>query len=202
MRAFYRVSLIVAAGSCCRRAEPARRTCPGRATAAAARRRPGRGEPALRLPPADVTDRRCPPMVAARWRRPARSAAGRRAACRRACRVHQDAGRGAEERPRRQSSRANATFRREEMCKLVSAYSAAEQKWLQFTEANVSHVRHPGRRPAQLKQAHARTEQTKQKICAAGPASAETAAPSLADALGTTRPPIETNGPAAAPSTR
>ncbi len=77
---------------------------------------------------------------------------------------------------------------REEMCKEVTAYSAVELKWVKFTEANVSKCGIPAEVPAQLKQAHARTEETKQRICAVGPA-AGVPAPSLAEALGTTKLP-------------
>jgi hypothetical protein len=77
---------------------------------------------------------------------------------------------------------------REEMCKHVTAYSAAELKWVKFTESNVVTCGIPAQIAQQLKQTHAATEQTKEKICAAGPAAAP-AAPSLSDALGTTRLP-------------
>jgi hypothetical protein len=77
---------------------------------------------------------------------------------------------------------------REEMCKHVTAYSAAELKWVKFTEANVSTCGIPPQIAQQLKQTHAATEQTREKLCAAGTAAAP-AAPSLSDALGTTRLP-------------
>jgi hypothetical protein len=80
---------------------------------------------------------------------------------------------------------------REEMCKLVVAYSSAEQRWLKFAEAGVTGCGIPVEIVNQLKQVHARTEQAREKICAAGPANAAMAAPSLADALGTTRLPYE-----------
>jgi hypothetical protein len=81
---------------------------------------------------------------------------------------------------------------REELCKLVSAYSGAEQKWLKFAETGVSSCGIPPEIVKQLQQVHARTDQARERICAAGPANAQMAAPSLADALGTTRPPTET----------
>ncbi len=43
----------------------------------------------------------------------------------------------------------------------------------------------------QLKQVHGRTEMAREKICAAGPASASMAGPSLSEALGTSRPTLE-----------
>ena len=77
---------------------------------------------------------------------------------------------------------------REEMCKHIQAYSAAELKWVKFTEANTSSCGIPAQVAQQLKQVHANTEQTKAKVCAAQPVAAAPA-PSLSDALGTTRLP-------------
>jgi len=80
---------------------------------------------------------------------------------------------------------------REEMCKHVTAYNAAELKWVKFTTANVStSCGIPAEVAQQLKKVHVVTEQTREKICAAGPAAGGApAAPSLSDALGTTRLP-------------
>jgi hypothetical protein len=75
---------------------------------------------------------------------------------------------------------------REEMCKHITAYSAAEQKWVKYTESNVQTCGIPAEVVQQLKQVHLNTEQTKEKICAPAPAAA---APSLSDALGTWRLP-------------
>jgi hypothetical protein len=50
----------------------------------------------------------------------------------------------------------------------------------------------PGEVVSQLKQVHARTEQARTNVCAAGPAAAGPALPSLSEALGTTRLPVET----------
>jgi hypothetical protein len=77
---------------------------------------------------------------------------------------------------------------REEMCKHITAYSAAELKWVKYTEANTTSCGIPAEVAQQLKQVHTNTEQTKEKICAAGPAAAA-APPSLSDALGTSRLP-------------
>ena len=76
---------------------------------------------------------------------------------------------------------------REEMCKHITAFSAAELKWVKYTETNVTSCGIPAEVVQQLKQVHTNTEQTKEKICAAGPAAA--GPPSLSDALGTTRLP-------------
>ncbi len=75
---------------------------------------------------------------------------------------------------------------REEMCKHITAYSAAELKWVKYSENNVTTCGIPTQVVQQLKQVHSNTEQTKEKICAAGPSAAP---PSLSDALGTTRLP-------------
>ena len=75
---------------------------------------------------------------------------------------------------------------REEMCKHITGYSAAEVKWIKYTEANVQSCGIPAEVVTQLKQVHTGTEQTKEKICAAGPSAAP---PSLSDALGTARLP-------------
>jgi hypothetical protein len=81
---------------------------------------------------------------------------------------------------------------REEMCKVVQNYSAAEGKWLKFAEAGVATCGIPAEVITQLKQVHARTEQARQNICSSGPAAAIQAAPSLSDALGTNRLQIDT----------
>jgi hypothetical protein len=75
---------------------------------------------------------------------------------------------------------------REEMCKHIMAYSAAELKWVKYTEANVQTCGIPAEVVQQLKQVHTNTEQTKEKICTAAPAAPP---PSLSDALGTSRLP-------------
>lgn len=75
---------------------------------------------------------------------------------------------------------------REEMCKLVTSYSASEAKWVKFAESGVSSCGIPAQIVTQLKQVHANTEQTRERICTAGPAG-PAAAPSLAEALGTNR---------------
>jgi hypothetical protein len=80
---------------------------------------------------------------------------------------------------------------REEMCKVITIYAAAEQKWLKFAEQGVASCGIPSEVVGQLKQVHARTEQAKTNICAAGPAAAAAGPPSLSDALGTNRVQIE-----------
>jgi hypothetical protein len=75
---------------------------------------------------------------------------------------------------------------REEMCKLITSYAASEAKWVKFTETGVGSCGIPTQIAAQLKQVHTNTEQTKERICTGG-GQAGPVAPSLSDALGTTR---------------
>jgi hypothetical protein len=74
---------------------------------------------------------------------------------------------------------------REEMCHLVTAYSAAEVKWVKFAEGNMSKCGIPKEIVTQLKSVHAKTADGQKKLCAAGPAGGPAAAPTLSDALGT-----------------
>ncbi len=82
---------------------------------------------------------------------------------------------------------------REEMCKLITSYAASEAKWVKFTEAGVGTCGIPPQIANQLKQVHTNTEQTKEKICTAGPAG-PAAAPSLSDALTQHAVPDKTAG--------
>jgi hypothetical protein len=75
---------------------------------------------------------------------------------------------------------------REEMCKLITTYAAAEAKWVKFTEAGVQTCGIPPQISNQLKQVHVNTEQTRERICTAGPVPGG-GPPSLSDALGTTK---------------
>ena len=72
---------------------------------------------------------------------------------------------------------------REEMCKHITAYSAAELKWVKFTESNVAKCGIPVQVVNQLKEVHGRTEQAREKICAGG-------LPSLTDTPGTDKLPM------------
>jgi hypothetical protein len=74
---------------------------------------------------------------------------------------------------------------REEMCKLVTEYNAAETKWVKFAEANASKCGIPKPIIQQLKAVHAKTADGQKKLCSAGPAGGPAAAPTLSDALGT-----------------
>jgi|SRR5579871_5400641 len=90
---------------------------------------------------------------------------------------------------------------REEMCKLVTAYSAAEAKWVKFAEVSMTKCGIPKEIVTQLKAGHARTAEGQKKLCAAGPAGGVAAAPTLSDALGTaalpTREPEKKRKPGA-----
>ena len=74
---------------------------------------------------------------------------------------------------------------REEMCKLITTYAAAEAKWVKFTETGVQSCGIPAQIATQLNKVHTNTEQTREKVCAAGPGPG--GPPSLSEALGTTR---------------
>jgi hypothetical protein len=81
---------------------------------------------------------------------------------------------------------------REEMCKLVTAYSSAEVKWVKFAEGNMTKCGIPKEIVTQLKSVHAKTADGQKKLCSAGPAGGAAAAPTLSDALGTATLPART----------
>ena len=82
---------------------------------------------------------------------------------------------------------------REEMCKLVTAYSTAEIKWVKFSATNMAKCGIPKQIVDQLKTVHAKTAEGQKRLCAAGPAGGPAATPTLSDALGTaTLPTRET----------
>jgi hypothetical protein len=78
---------------------------------------------------------------------------------------------------------------REKMCELVGLYSTAEFKWIRFSEANMAKCGIPKQAIEQIKAVHAHTVETKKRLCAAGPAQAAPAAPSLSEALGASLQP-------------
>jgi hypothetical protein len=55
---------------------------------------------------------------------------------------------------------------REEMCKHITAYSAAELKWVKYTKEHITSCAIRTELLAQLEQVHSNTEQIKEKICA------------------------------------
>jgi hypothetical protein len=79
---------------------------------------------------------------------------------------------------------------REEMCKLIRSYEAAETKMVKYAQENNVWCGIPAQVLEQMKTGHAKTLKVRQAACAAGPAGpAKPAPPSLSDALGTTRVP-------------
>jgi hypothetical protein len=75
---------------------------------------------------------------------------------------------------------------REEMCKLIQGYAAAEAKWVKFTKNNSASCGIPPQVAKDLAGVHARTLLVRKNVCATGPvAGPAPAAPSLSDALGT-----------------
>jgi hypothetical protein len=83
---------------------------------------------------------------------------------------------------------------REEFCKIVTALWAAADKWSKFTEAKAKGCGIPGEAVTQIKAQSDHLGQLKTTICAAGPAAG--GPPSLSEALGTDRAPID-DGPKA-----
>jgi hypothetical protein len=82
---------------------------------------------------------------------------------------------------------------REEFCKLVTAYSEAEVKWIKFTADNLTKCGIPKEILEQIKTAHTHTAEAKTKICSGGPMPGAAPAPTLSDALGAASlPPQET----------
>jgi len=86
----------------------------------------------------------------------------------------------------KQASEHKAT--REEMCKYISVYAAAELKWVKYAESGVATCGVPASVAQELKKVHSHTEDTKSKICAVAAVGAPVG-PSLSDALGTTKLP-------------
>ena len=78
---------------------------------------------------------------------------------------------------------------REEMCKQITVYAAAETKWVKYTESNAANCGIPAQLVQELRNVHGHTEQTREKICQPGVASGAPPPPSLSDALGTARLP-------------
>ena len=81
---------------------------------------------------------------------------------------------------------------REEMCKVVTSYATAEAKWVKYTQDNQARCGIPKDAVDQIKGVHAKTAEIRKQICSAAAQGGAPAAPSLSDALGTTRLPAET----------
>jgi hypothetical protein len=55
---------------------------------------------------------------------------------------------------------------RKEICEYITAYAAAEARWIDFTEAGIKTCSIPARIVNQLQELHANTERTRVKVCA------------------------------------
>jgi hypothetical protein len=77
---------------------------------------------------------------------------------------------------------------REELCKLVTALSSAATKWAKFTVTKASGCGIPPDAVKQIKMQGEHLVKVKTQVCSAAPAAA---APSLAEALGTDRMPLD-----------
>ena len=81
---------------------------------------------------------------------------------------------------------------REQMCGLVTAYSSAEAKWIKYSDDNMAKCGIPKQAIDQIKGVHVHTADARKKLCAPGPAQAgPAAAPTLSDALGTSKLPSQ-----------
>jgi hypothetical protein len=79
---------------------------------------------------------------------------------------------------------------RDDFCKAITIYAAAEGKWAKFTADNVARCGIPPEVAKQLTAVHAKTMVSQKNICSVGPQQGAPAAPSLSDALGTARRPL------------
>ena len=80
---------------------------------------------------------------------------------------------------------------REEMCKLVTAYSGAEAKWLKYSDDNMTRCGIPKDAIEQIRGVHLRTADARKRVCAAGPQAGPAAPPTLSEALGTMKLPSQ-----------
>jgi hypothetical protein len=82
---------------------------------------------------------------------------------------------------------------REEMCKHIQGYAAVEGKWVKYAKDHVTSCGIPKEVVQQIQTSHSRTLTARKNICSGGPGpgvAAAPAAPSLSDALGTSRLPV------------
>jgi hypothetical protein len=79
---------------------------------------------------------------------------------------------------------------REEMCKLIEAFAATEEKWVKYTVTNAAGCGIPAEAVKQIKSNHEHSLLIRKQVCSAGPAPGSVA-PTLSDALGTNAPTIE-----------
>jgi hypothetical protein len=74
---------------------------------------------------------------------------------------------------------------REEMCKIITVFSAAEEKMTKYAETNATTCGIPAEAVKQMKGNHTHTAMVQKQICAAGPGPGGPPPPTLSDALGT-----------------
>jgi hypothetical protein len=86
---------------------------------------------------------------------------------------------------------------REEFCKVISALAGAAEKWARYTEKEAKGCGIPGDAVTQIKAESEHLGKIKTQICSAGPAAAA-GPPSLSEALGTDRMPIDDGNKATA----
>jgi hypothetical protein len=87
-------------------------------------------------------------------------------------------------------SKSDKKASREDVCKAITNYAAAEGKWTKYIVDNSARCGIPPEVGKQVKTGHAKTQSVRKNICAAGPAGGAPPAPSLSDALGTSRQPL------------
>jgi hypothetical protein len=86
---------------------------------------------------------------------------------------------------------------REEVCKVVRAFTSSEEKFVKYMEANQTWCGIPDDIVKQMKANHAKTLAFRQNACSAAPAAAGPRVPpgpGLSEALGTTRVPTPSTG--------
>ncbi len=86
---------------------------------------------------------------------------------------------------------------REEFCKVVSALAGAAEKWAKYTEKEAKGCGIPGDAVTQIKAESEHLGKLKTQVCTAG-APAAAGPPSLSEALGTDRMPIDDGNKATA----
>jgi hypothetical protein len=87
---------------------------------------------------------------------------------------------------------------REEFCKVITSLAVATEKWAKFTEKEAKGCGIPGDAVTQIKGESEHLGKIKTQICNAGPAAAAAGPPSLSEALGTDRMPIDDGNKATA----
>jgi hypothetical protein len=94
---------------------------------------------------------------------------------------------------------------REEMCKILQSFEGAIGKWAKYVKDNASSCGIPEKIIEQLKTGHDNISKSAKQVCdggGLGGAPAKAPAPTLSDALGTTRTPMaDTSRPSAATGT-